>query len=440
MTKRTNRRTFLKQSALAGTGLALAGCQQLQTNGSPNEKLDIGIIGAGGKGGGEAKNASGENVVALCDVDFVRAAATIKRFPRARIYTDYRVMLEKEKLDAVTVSTPDHHHFAASMIAMQLGKHVYCQKPLTHSLWEARQMLLTSRQYKVATQMGNQGTANEALRSAAELVRAGGIGAVSEVHTWTNRPIWPQGMGRPDGSKDVPATLSWDLWLGPAPKRPYHDGYCPFAWRGWWDFGTGALGDMACHVVNLPFLALELTAPTSVSAESSGVNEETAPLSSKIVYQFPAHGDRAPVTLYWYDGNNLPSKSILGSDVELTNNGSILVGDKGTLYSPGAYGSEFFLLPEDRFKDYKPPLQTLPRTPGGEKGHMGEWISACKGGRPAMSNFEYSVPLTEAILAGNLALRSGQPIEWDSEKLEVTNHADANRFVRREYRDGWTVI
>jgi predicted dehydrogenase len=431
-----SRRTFLKQTMLSGMGFSIASCNYLQRGASPNEKLNIGIIGAGGKGKSDAKNAAkdGDNVVAICDVDLQRGAQTFKRFPKARIYTDYRVMLENEKLDAVTISTPDHHHYAATLTAMQLGLHVYCQKPLTHSPWEARQLLEASRRYKVATCMGNQGTAHDGLREAAEVVQSGAIGKVREAHVWTNRPVWPQGIARPSESQEVPATLHWDLWLGPAPERPYHKSYCPFTWRGWWDFGTGALGDMACHTANLTFLALKLGAPVAVEAETSGVNAESPPVASKICFEFPARGDLPPVKLFWYDGGNMPPTGVLG-DIELPKTGSYLVGDKGILYSPDDYGKKYFLLPEEKFADFKLPPQTFPRSPG----HTEEWLRACKGGLPALSNFEYAAPFTEAILLGNVALRCGRRIEWDSDNIKVTNFDEANQYVRRSYRKGWDV-
>jgi predicted dehydrogenase len=315
---------------------------------------------------------------------------------------------------------------------MRRGKHVYCEKPLTYSVHEARLMRETAAEYKVATQMGNQGTESEGLRRGVDIVQAGALGAVREVHVWTNRPVWPQGIDRPTETPPVPAHLHWDLWLGPAPERPYHPAYLPFNWRGWLDFGTGALGDMGCHTANLPFMALKLGLPQSVEAESSGINQETFPKWSIIRHEFPARGDLPPVKLTWYDGGQKPPPELLmGQD--MPDGGCLLVGDQGTLYSPGDYGSSFALLPEDRFADYQAPDPTLPRSPG----HHQEWIRACKGGEPAMSNFDYAAPLTEMLLLGVVALRVGEKISWDAEQMKAINCPQADRYIRREYRQGW---
>jgi predicted dehydrogenase len=322
-------------------------------------------------------------------------------------------------------------------MAMRLGKHCYTEKPLTHSVWEARQMTLVARRHRVATQMGNQGTSNATLRQSVEIVRSGAIGEVREVHVWTNRPIWPQNINRPAETPPVPATLSWDLWLGPAPERPYHNAYVPFAWRGWWDFGTGALGDMACHTMNLPYMALRLGAPTAVSADvAHRVNNETAPMGCTVTYEFPARENMPHCRLYWYE-RRLPPRELFLDALQPNQNpsgsGILMVGSRGTLYSDSDYGGSRRLLPTADFANYQPPEPTLPRSPG----HHAEWLRACKGGPPAMSNFDYAGPFTEVVLLGNVAIRTGQRLLWDSENLRVTNSTAAAPYVRREYRRGW---
>ena len=406
----------------------------------PSEKLNIAGIGVGGRGGSDIGAVSnGNNIVALCDVDEKQASGTFKKFPDAKVYKDFRRMLEKEEknIDAVVVATPDHIHAVASMMAIKMGKHVYTEKPLTHSVYEARKLTAAARKYKVATQMGNQGRAGDGMRLICEWIWDGAIVDVREVHAWTNRPIWPQGIGRPEDTPPVPATLDWDLWLGPAPERPYNPAYMPFKWRGWWDFGTGALGDMACHIIDAPFLALKLGYPTSVRAVSTEVNNETAPLASVIEYQFPARGGMPPVKLVWYDGElrpPLPADAKPGRRLGSRNGGTLFVGDKGNL-ACGCYGRSPRLVPETMMKEYQRPAETLPRSVG----HHKEWIEACKGGKPAGSNFDYSGPLTETVLLGNLAIRSGKPLEWDGANMKVTNVPEANDYVRREYRKGWTL-
>mgnify|MGYP001568324802 CR=1 FL=1 len=302
-----NRRRFLQHSIAATGALAFPFVASRNVLGA-NERLNIAGIGVGGKGASDVSNVDQENLVALCDVDDANAAGSFKKYPAAKRYKDYRVMLEKEGkgIDAVTVSTPDHTHAPAAIAAMKMGKHVYCQKPLTHTVYEAREMARVAREHKVATQMGNQGHSNPETRRLVELIQGGVLGKVREAHIWTDRPIWPQGTDRPAETPDVPATLDWDLWLGVAPWRPYHKAYVPFAWRGFWDFGTGALGDMACHNMDIAFFALGLRDPLSVEAQSSGVNNETAPKWSIIHYEFPAHADQPAVKMVWYDGGKKP--------------------------------------------------------------------------------------------------------------------------------------
>jgi hypothetical protein len=441
-------------------------CTQILGARSPNEKLNMGFIGVGGKGHSDLGCCSTENVVALCDVDDKQAAAARKDHPNAKFYYDYREMLEKEKgLDAVVVSTPDHHHAPASVMAMKLGKHVYTQKPLVHTVYEARVMRETAARMKVVTQMGNQGSAEPGLRRAVEIIQAGALGPVHQVHVWSNRPIWPQGLDRPQGSKPVPETLKWDLFLGPAPERPYNDGYTPFAWRGWIDYGTGALGDMACHTANMPFRALKLEYPTLIEAEAhSGINPETYPKWSRIRFEFPARGEMPPLTFYWYDGGQKPAPEItssydLASRVEggkkkkkveilkagdVPGSGCLILGEKGALFSPDDYGAAYRIFPEEDFKDYKGPPETLPRldmTGGTDHVHHQEWIRGCKGGPKPYSSFDYAALLTETILLGNIALRTGvnYRIEWDGPNMKSTNSRLANQLVHTEYRSGWTL-
>jgi predicted dehydrogenase len=438
---RPNRRDFLKHTSVAATGLWIAGTTSTAESRSPNERLNIGIIGAGGKGASNLGAVSGENIVALCDVDEKRAAKAFERYPQAKKYHDFRKLLEEQKnLDAVVVSTPDHCHAAASVMAMKLGKHVYCEKPLTRDVFEARVMRETAAKCKVATQMGNQGTSTDGLRRGVEVIRSGVLGPVREVHVWTNRPIWPQGMlHRPPEVPEVPKTLDWDLWLGPAPERPYSPAYAPFAWRGWWDFGTGALGDMACHTANLPFLALKLGYPSAIEAESAGNSPESPPKWSVIHFEFPARDEMPPVKLIWYDGGKKPATKLLKGQ-KLSDSGSLVVGEKGSLLSPDDYGEHFKLLEpvltDAEVERLGSGARTLPRVHGQ---HHREWIRACKGGPPAMSNFDYAGLLTETILLGNVALRVGKRLEWDGASMKALNCPEADQYLRREYRPGWTL-
>jgi len=421
---------------------------------SPSEKLNIAGIGVGGMGKNNIANLSSENIVALCDVDEEYAAPVFNCYPKAKKYRDFRKMLEKQKdVDAVVIATPDHTHAVIAMAAMQMGKHVYVQKPLTYSVYEARVLTEAARKYKVATQMGNQGHSGEGIRLICEWIWDGAIGPVREVHAWTNRPIWPQGIDRPKDTPPVPDTLAWDLWLGPAPVRPYHPAYLPLFWRGWWDFGTGALGDMACHILDPVFWALKLKYPISVEASiastrrktESGwtklvVNTETYPNASIVRYKFPARGDMPPVKLTWYDGGLLPPRpEELEPGRQMGDSGVIFVGGKGKLMC-GTYGDGPRLVPETKMKEYKRPEKTLPRIDGGVEGHEKDWARACKGGKPASSNFDYSGPLTETVVMGNLAIHyPGRKLEWDGQNMKVTNFPEANEYVRRRYRDGWTL-
>ncbi len=429
---------FGSLAALSATDLAAkpASLKQLGYK-SPNEKLNVAGIGAAGKGASDIAACSRENIVALADVDWNRGAKTFEKYPNAKRYKDFRQMLDKEKgIDAVTVSTPDHMHAIAAMWAMERGIHVYVQKPLTRTIWEARMLAQAARKYKVATQMGNQGHSNEGARQLCEMIWAGEIGAVREVHAWTNRPIWPQGIEKPLPEEPVPSTMDWDVWLGGSEKRPYNSGYAPFKWRGWYDFGCGALGDMACHILDAANWSLRLGAPSSIECvRQEKKNPYTYPTKSIIKFDFPARGSMPPVTIYWYDGGLLPKRPEgLGPDVKLGegNNGSLFVGEKGFI-TTGTYGAKTRLVPDEKMKGYKFPDPFLTRSPG----HANDWIRACKGGERACSNFDYAGPFTEWILLGTMALRFEGKLQWDSKNMKVTNNAQANKLVKPVYRKGW---
>mgnify|MGYP002822133190 CR=1 FL=1 len=344
---------------------------------------------------------------------------------------------EADKIDAVSVSTPDHAHAVQAMAAMQLGKHVYVQKPLTHDIYEARKLTEAAKKYKVVTQMGIQGHTKEGMRLLKEWIDAGAIGTVREIIYWTDRPIWPQGIGRPSGTPAVPKNVNWELWLGPAPKRPYHPAYHPFKWRGFWDFGTGAVGDMGCHNSDLAYWALNLRDPKTLEAVSSGINDETAPKWSIITYHFPQQGKRKPVKVIWYDGGKKPDPA-LAEQKSLPGNGSILIGSKDSLYIPMYWGKGTFLSGATE-ADFKNVPETIEKPTDFNRHHYLEWIDACKGGKPAWSNFDYAGPMTEAMLLGLVALRSGKKIEWDPKKMRVKNAPEANRYIHSEYRKGWVL-
>lgn len=422
-----------RRGFLAGAGLLLLDGRTATARLSANERIAFACIGIDGKGRSDTADAARHgDIVAICDADRNRLEAAGKLYPSARKFTDYRRLFEEmsDSIDAVTVSTPDHNHFPAAALALRQGKHVFCQKPLTHTIWEARQLGQLALAGKLATQMGNQGTAGSGLRKSAALIRAGLLGAVKEVHVWTNRPVWPQGGPRPEPDI-LPPHLDWDAWLGPAMQRPYDEkAYHPFAWRGWWDFGTGALGDMACHTVNMPFMALDLRDPVSVAAETSGHNGDSYPTWSQIVFEFPRRGLRGPVRMVWYDGGKkAPAELLEGRKV--SDSGCLVVGERGKLYSPGDYGSDRVLIGVQESD------VSFPESPG----HFEEWVRAIRGGEPAMSNFpHYASPLTETILLGNLAVwASGKKIEWDSYALNPVNAPEVAQVVNKEYRSGWKV-
>ncbi|MGQ9486306.1 MAG: Gfo/Idh/MocA family protein [Armatimonadota bacterium] len=436
MSQRISRRTFLKGAAIGGFSFLFLRDSRMAFGFPQNEKLNIALIGAGGRGRGNLDGVMSENIVALCDVDERLAHSARQAVPNAKFYKDYRKMLEqrRKEIDAVVVSTPDHTHAVASAMAIRLGKHVYCEKPLTYSIWEARMLRDLARRYKVATQMGNQGTASDELRQGVEVLQSGVLGQVTEIHVWSDRPVWPQGVPRPNEEMIVPDGLDWDLWLGPRPKRPYHEAYHPFRWRGWIDFGTGAIGDMACHTMNMAFWALNLRDPVSIEAETSGVNGETFPKWSIVRYQFPQRGDLPPCKMTWYDGGQKPPVELLMGE-QMADSGLLIIGSEGRLYSPGDYGTPFVLLPREKFANYQPPAPSIPRSPG----HHQEWINACKGGPPAMSNFDYASALTETALLGNLAIITGERINWDAKRMRAVNCPKADKIIHPVFRKGWTI-
>jgi hypothetical protein len=415
--------------------------------------LNVAVVGAGGRGAQDIHSLSDTdvNIVALCDCDDRRAADTFREFPTAKRYTDWRKLLETGKdFDAVLVATPDHNHAIISIAAMKLGKHVYCEKPLAHSIGEVREMAKVAAETGVATQMGTQGHAFEGTRQAVEVIRSGAIGEVRELHVWTDRPQnrwWPQGVDRPKDEPPVPQGLDWDVWLGPAPSRPYNPAYVPFKWRGFWDFGTGAIGDMGVHNLDTAFWALELTAPTSAKivdcspALTDPSAKETAPLWSILEIHFPARGDKPAVKMTWYDGGKLPPEELFhGEPIPHRDGGSLVIGSKRTLLTRTWHGGEtekdmFVLLPRKQFAEYQRPQPTIPCVAS----HHHEWVAACRGQGKTLSNFGYAAVLTESLLLGNLALRTGRDIEWDAQSMRATNCPEAQRFVQPKFRQGWTL-
>ena len=440
-TRQINRREMLA----AGTAVAAVTIVPRHVLGGPkfkppSEKLNIAGVGIGGMGSGDIRNCASENVVALCDVDQRAVARNAQHFPQAKQYSDFRRMLEtQQEIDAVVCATPDHNHAVVSIMAMKMGKHVHCQKPLTHSVYEARMMGKVAKQTGVATQMGNQGQASEGARLISEYIQSGAIGTVLEVHAGSNRrpPISPRGVPRPSDTPPVPPELNWDLWLGPSPARPYHPTYHPFSWRGWWDFGTGVLGDIGCHQLSAVFKALKPGHPTSVEACSSNyqvgpeIANETAPKSSITRWQFPAAGKRAAFTITWWDGGMTPPRPEELEPGRSFGEGDwlLVVGDKGKLLGHR-------LIPESKSLEIGAPPRVLERSPG----HYKEWIDACKGGKPAGSNFvDHAAHLAEVVLLGNIAIRTNQKLLWDGDNLRFTNSDEANQLINPPYRDGWSL-
>lgn len=446
----SSRRSFLAATSAGAFAFTIVPRHVLGGAGflPPSERVNVAGIGAGGMGGGDiathAKN--GANIVALCDVD--DNAGAFRSFPKATRYRDFRELIDKEakNIDAVTVGTPDHIHAVASMAAIKAGKHVYCQKPLTHTLHECRELTKAAKAAGVMTQMGNQGHATEGARLTNEWIQAGIIGDVREVHVWSDRAglLWKQGIDRPNESPPVPSTLDWNLWLGPIQERPYNPIYAPKGWRGWRDFGTGALGDMGCHIIDHPVWALKLGAPTSVEASTTldgsvtagnKPNFESYPIASIITYEFPARDSLPPVKMTWYDGGLMPpTPAEMPPGSRLDGNGVLYVGSKGKMHH-GSHGGMPMLLPAELNEQAKSVPKTIKRSPG----HYEEWLLACKGGPRPVSNFDYAGPLTEIVLLGVLALRApGRRLEWDGETMKVKNDPELNQFVHTEYRKGWS--
>jgi predicted dehydrogenase len=471
-----SRRKFLRNTSVAAAGYFIVPRHVLgRGHIAPSDKLNIGGIGAGGKGGGDLKNFAESpkvNIIALCDVDDRRSAESRKRFPKARYYKDFREMLEKEKnnIDACSISTPDNTHAVATMAAMQLGKHVYTQKPLTHDIYEARMLTEAAKRYKVITQMGNQGGSGDGVRRMKELVDAGLIGEVHTVHTWTNRPVWPQGLPTPTGKFDVPKELDWNLWIGPAKMIDYNPAYLPGKWRGWYAFGTGSLGDMACHIMDPVYRILPIDYPSdfecSVTGNWAGMWDEgnfadSFPTSCIIRLTYPRKDGKGVIKVNWMDGGLLPPRPdelLPGEPMGNWDGGVIFEGTKGKVMCD-CYGANPRLLPTRLMKEAILPPETIERVPGGEDGHYLQWVNACIDGYgkgKTSSPFEYAGPFAESILIGNLAIRSWwlknpslkdwddkylgrKKLLWDAKNMKVTNFDEANQFVRREYRNGWSL-
>ena len=436
---RLSRRRFLSTSAAAASALSLGAYVNpaaAQGSKSPNERLRIAGVGTTGRAGADLNELSSQDIVALADVDDNLMEKGAARFPEARKYRDYRVMLEKEadKIDAVMVGTADHSHAPAAAMAMRLGKHVYCEKPLTHTVFEARTLANLAKEKKLVTQMGNQIHAGDNYRRVVELVQAGAIGPVSECHVWVTAKY--SGAKFTTGAA-APAGLDWNLWLGPAPQRPYSEGVHPFAWRKFWDYGTGALGDFGCHYMDLCHWALDLRAPSTVVAEGPPVDAVSCPEWCIVRYEYPARGQQPAVKLNWYDSGKQPEliQNMKVKDKplgEVFKSAQLFIGSKGMLVSDY---NKHFLLPEDKFKDFQRPEQTIAKSIG----HHREWVEAIKTGGKTLSNFDYAGALTEAVLLGTVAYRSGQKLEWDAANLKVKNSPEAQQLIHKEYRKGWTL-
>ncbi len=433
MTSRISRREALGRAALAGAGFWVPGASSLAAESrSPNEKLNIAGIGVGGRGARDVSGVAAENIVALCDVDQARAAETLNRFPKAKKYRDFRKMLDEmdKQIDAVVIGTPDHTHAPPAAMAMRMGKHCYCEKPLTHSVYETRVLTELASKNKLATQLGTQIHAGDNYRRVVELVQSGAVGEIRQVEVW-----FPGGRGgkdRPKEAPPVPPTLDWDLWLGPAPHRPYHPWYVPGNWRDWWDFANGTLGDFGCHYMDLPFWALKLRYPTKVEAKGPPPHPETAAPRLTVRYEFPARGDLPPVTMTWRNGSGNIPPIVKEQNVPNWGAAVLFVGDKGMLLAN--YGKHL-LLPESKFADFQRPEPTIAKSIG----HHKEWAQACKTGSPTTCSFDYSGPLTETVLLGDVSYRVQSKLEWDAENLKATNCLEADKYIRREYREGWTL-
>jgi predicted dehydrogenase len=449
-----SRRKFLSASAAAAAGVMVVPRHIVgatPNRKAPSDTLNIACVGVGGMGFSDTRGVKSENIVALCDVDEEMIANLLQAedlddkekvmYAKAAKYQDWRRLLDKEKgIDALTVTVPDHNHAIIAMAAIKLGKNVYVQKPLTETVKEARMLAQAAKEANVATQMGNQGHAKEGARLVCEWIWAGAIGNVYEVHNWTNRPVWPQGIDAPKEIPSVPSTLDWDVWVGPSPFRPYHPAYHPFKWRGYWDYGTGVMGDMGAHILDQPFWALKLGSPTSVQASSTAFTKDCYPRAEVLTYEFPARGNMGPVKVMWWDGGLTPPRPPELEDGRMLGDedgGSLFLGDKGVLMC-SCYGENPRLLPESRMKDYQRPPKTIPRSPGIRE----EWIEAIKKGTKSTTDFSYSSRLTEVMLLGNIAVRmkdKNMKLLWDGEKMEFTNLPEANQYLYYEYRPGWSL-
>ncbi len=468
--RRISRRDFLGRTAAATAAFTIVPRHVLGARGytAPSNKLNIAVIGTGGQGKNNIRGLlrhADVQVMAICDVTeqadysrfyyrgvagrgpvkklidehYAKQKATPKYKPCA-VYVDFRKMFEQEKgIDAVLIATPDHIHAVAAMAAIGNGKHVYCEKPLAHSVYETRKVTEAARAAGVATQMGNQGHSSETIRLTCEWIWDGAIGDVREVHAWSTTGIgWADyRVARPKETQPVPAGMDWDLWLGPAKKRPYHIAYAPYNWRGWWDFGTGAIGDMACHNMDPAFWALKLGHPYSVEGSATNINAETTPFGSIVRYQFAARGAMPPVKMTWYSGGLMPPRPEElepGRRLGGGGNGILFVGDKGKIMC-GGWGGSPRIIPETKMQEYKRPAKTIARS----KGHHRDWLDACKGGPPASSNFNYSGPMTEVILLGNVALRAREKLAWNAEKMKATNSDKADQYIKPEFHNAWTI-
>ena len=433
--KSLDRRDALKTAAMAGAGFWLSGNSRSLADDnkskSPNEKLNIAIIGCGGRAAGNIAGVAGENIVAMCDVDQQRAAAAYKQFPKAKRFLDFRNLMDKmnKQIDAVVVSTPDHTHAHPSLMAMRMGKHCYCEKPLAHSVAETRAMIDTAKKNKLVTQMGTQIHAGDNYRRVVELVQSGAIGPVREVHVWSSAKY--HGGKRPTGYPPTPETLDWDRWVGPSQYFPYDPAYAPFGWRRWWAYGSGSLGDFGCHFGDLAFWALKLRHPTTIEAQGPPLDPYSTPEWLTVKYTFPARGDMPPVDYNWYDSGRQPS-FLAKKKIPAWTSGVLFIGDKGMLLAD--YGRKV-LMPKEKFANFKAPEPTIPNSIG----HHKEWIVACKTGSPTTCNFDYSGTLTEAVLLGAVAYKTGKKLQWDAKNLKATNCPEADQFINRTYREGWTL-
>ena len=433
-----SRRSFLKRASWASGAATFPFVSTRNVLGA-NERLNIGGIGSGGKGKADLTFCESQNIVALVDIDHQRATEMFEKSPQAKRYKDYRVMFDEmtDKIDAVTISTPDHMHFHPAIRAVHSNKHVFCQKPLTQTVWEARTLTQAAHKAGVATQMGNQGISSPKMRRDAEVVKAGALGEIKEMHCWTNRPgrYWKQGLERPKGNHPVPNHIDWDLWIGCAPWRPYNPAYHPFNWRAYWDFGTGAIGDMGCHLLNLASLTMDIRDPSKIVASGVGQTHETGPTESHIVWDFPDRPGQSAFKFHWYDGGRKPSQDLF-PQAAFDTNGILMIGTDDTMLTHYSGGGE--LMSGRRYRDINAP-RILGECEDWHQCHYDDWFNACKGGKTALSSFDKAGPITEVVLLGQVAMRAGTEIEWDASNMKVTNNKKANKYISTEYRKGWEI-